>query len=316
MLALLDQKITIDRYVAYEIDKFAIKASIHNFPNIEHRGDVFEADFTEFIGFDYLMGGSPCTHWSIAKNKNREVKPSGFGWELFLQFERALREAQPRYFIYENNKSMSPAIKESITRAFGFEPICINSALLSAQNRERLYWVGKKNIDGTYSKVDINQPSDKGILLKNVLDHSQTFKELSEKEMDYMVRGYPERRWGFASRPGERDKSRCVTANIHKGVPYNVVCVPIYLMNQNDMGEYTIYEVADGNIIIKEKKYPIKLSDGYYIIRKHTVRECMRLQTIPEWYDFSVVSETRAFRMIGNGWTVSIISFLLSHIKS
>ena len=164
------EDIQIDRYVAYEIDKYAIQTATHNFPDIEERGDVFEADFAEFEGFDWLIGGSPCTYWSIAQKNNRETKASGLGWELFSQYVRALKEAKPKWFIYENNKSMSKAIRESITEAFGFEPICINSALVSAQNRQRLYWVGRRNDDGTYSKVDVPQPEDRGILLKDILE--------------------------------------------------------------------------------------------------------------------------------------------------
>ena len=169
MLAMQDAGITVDRYVAFEIDKYAVQTSSHNFPMIEHRGDVFQADFTEFRGFDFLVGGSPCTYWSIAQKNNRETEASGMGWELFSQYVRALHEAQPMFFIYENNKSMSNAIRESITQTFGFEPICINSALVSAQNRQRLYWVGKRNPDGTYSRVQVDQPEDRGILLRDVL---------------------------------------------------------------------------------------------------------------------------------------------------
>ena len=169
MLAMMDAGVNVDRYVAFEIDKYAVQTSSHNFPMIEHRGDVFKADFTEFRGFDFLVGGSPCTYWSIAQKNNRETEASGMGWELFSQYVRALHEAKPRFFIYENNKSMSKAIRESITKTFGFEPICINSALVSAQNRQRLYWVGKRNADGTYSKVEIEQPEDRGILLRDIL---------------------------------------------------------------------------------------------------------------------------------------------------
>lgn len=146
MLAMLESGIDVERYVAFEIDKYAIQSATHNFPMIEERGDVFEADFTEFRGFDFLVGGSPCTYWSIAQKNNRETEASGMGWELFSQYVRALHEAKPRYFVYENNKSMSTAIRESITRTFGFEPICINSSLVSAQNRQRLYWVGKLTV--------------------------------------------------------------------------------------------------------------------------------------------------------------------------
>ena len=111
-----------------------------------------------------------CTYWSIAQTKNRETEAHGIGWELFQQYVRAVREAEPRFFVYENNKSMSDAIRKEISETFGFEPICINSALVSAQNRQRLYWVGVRQDDGTYRKADIDQPDDRGILLKDVLD--------------------------------------------------------------------------------------------------------------------------------------------------
>ncbi len=131
---------------------------------------MFEADFTQYKNIDYIVGGSPCTFWSIAQKNNRETEASGLGWELFSQYVRAVKEVKPKFFIYENNKSMSAAIRQSISETFGFEPICINSALVSAQNRQRLYWVGKRNDDGTYSKIDVQQPEDKGILLKDILD--------------------------------------------------------------------------------------------------------------------------------------------------
>lgn len=90
------------------------------------------------------MEGSPCTHWSIAQTKNRETEPSGIGWELFENYLIALDKFRPDYFLYENNKSMSAAIREEITRRLGVEPICINSALVSAQNRQRLYWTNNQ----------------------------------------------------------------------------------------------------------------------------------------------------------------------------
>ena len=129
MIAMLNAGIEVESYDAYEIDKYAIKVSSHNFPNIRHHGDVFQADFTQYEGVDYLVGGSPCTYWSIAQKNNRETEASGMGWELFSQYVRAVKEAKPKFFIYENNKSMSAAIRESIDKAFGFEAVHINSAL-------------------------------------------------------------------------------------------------------------------------------------------------------------------------------------------
>ena len=110
-LALQVAGIEIESYDAFEIDKYAIKTSTHNFPFIRQHGDVFEADFTKFEGVDLVCGGSPCTYWSIAQKNNRETEASGMGWELFSQYVRAIEEAKPRFFIYENNKSMSNAIR-------------------------------------------------------------------------------------------------------------------------------------------------------------------------------------------------------------
>ena len=187
-----------NRYVAYEIDKNAIEVSRHNFPMIEHKGDVFKADFTEYKGFDFVIGGSPCTYWSIAQQPGkRETEAHGMGWDLFQQYVRAIKEAEPKYFIYENNKSMAPAIRESISGAFGFEPICINSALVSAQNRQRLYWVGIRNEDGTYRKADIEQPEDRGILLKDILESGCDLTS--------------------------NDKSFCLTARYQGAVPWNTI---------------------------------------------------------------------------------------------
>lgn len=125
-----------------------------------------------------LIGGSPCTHWSIAQTKNRETEASGIGWELFLNYRIARDKYKPDFFLYENNKSMSPAIRAQITAELGVEPVLINSALVSAQNRQRLYWVGRRNPDGTYSQVPVEQPKDRGILLRDILEvDAVTWKE-------------------------------------------------------------------------------------------------------------------------------------------
>ena len=390
-----------------------------------------------------LIGGSPCTRWSIAQTKNRETKAEGIGWELFLNYRIARDKYQPDYFLYENNKSMSPAIRAQITAELGVEPVLINSALVSAQNRQRLYWVGRRNPDGTYSQVPVEQPEDRGILLRDILEtgfplreksyalqtgHSATAEDavarrqrnavaepvainpLSEREMDYMVRehGKYSDRWTYLQKPGEADKALCITANVHRGVPYNICAEPVRIgtiendaKNQTfdsqqyrvyspdgksvtlcgngggvgaktglyavpmrvreatkqgyvdiapgecvdlampgsktrrgramreksnclttscEMYEYCgtldmpIYQVRDGRITIKGKEYPIKLRDGCYIIRKLTVRECMRLQTVPEEYVFPV-SNSQAYKMLGNGWTVDVIAHIMSHFE-
>lgn len=440
-----------------------------------------------------LIGGSPCTHWSIAQTKNRETEASGIGWELFLNYRIARDKYQPDYFLYENNKSMSPAIRAQITAELGVEPVLINSALVSAQNRQRLYWAGKRNPDGTYRQVPVELPEDRGILLRDILEtgfplrekgyalqtgHGATaedaiarrqrnavaepvaIKPLTEKEMEYMVRETKDGRNHFDFdyfHDATKDKSACVTANTHKGVPYNVLVEPIivngtkngksrtvdahmgnlennlvprinnpnpakqqydciaepvrigtiendaknpdhdsqqyrvyspdgksvtlcgnggglgaktglyatpitppmqvneatklgytviqpgecvdlampqsktrrgramkdktnYLTTSCEFYEYCgtidapIYQVRGGMITVKGQEYPIKLRDGCYIIRKLTVRECMRLQTVPETYVFPV-SPSQAYKMLGNGWTVDVIAHIMGHFE-
>ena len=162
MVALERAGIPVEKYDAYEIDEDAIAVSRHNYPRIVHRGDVFAAEYSEGE-FDLLIGGSPCTHWSIAKgNAERETTASGIGWELFMQYARALREAKPRYFLYENNASMSDEIKACISEALGCQPVLINSADFSAQKRERYYW----------TNIPITPWSPSPVLFADIMDDS------------------------------------------------------------------------------------------------------------------------------------------------
>ena len=160
-VALERARIPVERYVAYEIEDSAIAISKHNWNDIEYCGDVYTADFSKYKGFDLLIGGSPCTYWSVAR-KDRETTSDGIGFELFKQYVRALKESGCKYFLYENNYSMHKDIKAEITKYLGVEPIMINSSLVSAQSRKRLYWT---NIPG------IQQPKDKNILLKDIVEH-------------------------------------------------------------------------------------------------------------------------------------------------
>lgn len=178
MVALERAKIPVERYVAYEIDENAIKISKKNYPQIEHCGDVTTADFTQYKDFDLLIGGSPCTYWSIAKDcRKRETTPNGIGGQLFMQFVRALRGSRPKYFLYENNSSINPTIKVFISEKLKVNPIKIDSALLSAQHRERLYW----------TNINFDIPCDKKIMLNDVVDFSDEtrFKPVSKWVYSY-----------------------------------------------------------------------------------------------------------------------------------
>ena len=167
MAALERAGIPVEKYVAFEIDKYAIAISQKNYPQIKQRGNVLEGDFTQYKGFDLLIGGSPCTYWSIAK-RGRETTCEGLGWTLFQEYVRALKESGCRWFLYENNYSIHKDIKTAISLALGVEPIMINSALVSAQSRKRCYWT---NIPG------VVQPADRGILLRAILESGVAWRE-------------------------------------------------------------------------------------------------------------------------------------------
>lgn len=305
----------------------------------------------------FLIGGSPCTYWSIAQTKNRETKAEGLGWELFLNYCIARDKYKPDYFLYENNKSMSAAIRAQITAELGVELVLINSALVSAQNRQRFYWVGKRNPDGTYSQMQVELPADRGIMVKDIL-------ETATSEKGYELRA-PAVGVGCRNRredDGKLDPSGIQKANALTTVQTDsMVAIPIRIgtiensakKQTHDSKQYRVYSsegkstalcamgggigaktglyatpaippqgyagetldiliypVRNGMITIKDKEFPIKLKDGYYIIRKLTPTECERLQTLPDGYTSSV-SNTQRYKGLGNGWTAEVIIHIL-----
>ena len=393
-----------------------------------------------------LLGGSPCTHWSIAQSRHRETKPEGQGWELFRNYLIAKARYQPDYFLYENNRSMAPAIREQITAELGVEPVFINSALMSAQSRQRLYWT---NIPG------VEQPKDRGLVLRDILESGLPLREkgytlkanyansnaanaldsghfpatMAAEPVNITADGKAhclrssyykdgirnmagntwdrktcaaqpvdikrlgglygqDSRWGIYDAEG---KCPCLTASAGMGgghIPMYPVRVGLIESSTGSEGQghrvysadgkgrtlcgngggagaktglytapagmvwrghargenpssfemradqkanavivghqsrlvietaegrtFPVYEVKDGSITIKGRAYPIRLADGFYIIRKLTVLECMRLQTVPEDYIFPV-SNSQAYKMLGNGWTVDVIAHILSY---
>jgi site-specific DNA-cytosine methylase len=362
-----------------------------------------------------LIGGSPCTKWSIAQKKDREVTASGEGWELFLNYKIAKDKFKPDFFLYENNKSAAQAIKDQISMELGVPLMHINSALVSAQNRQRFYafnWT-------------VPQPEDRGIFLKDILesgrvdkDKAYCLKHQAGNSRDYFKKhhtqvafepvgvGYRNRRNddGRLSRRFETDgdakanalttvatdsmvaepirvgglprpngeistsqamriysvegKSTTLSANgggmggktglyaipvnetvrvgdmpnaegvVRGGQAHRIydasgkavtltarpngggVDGPLYASSADGKQSGTVYEVKDGLIEIKGQKYKIKLPDGFYIIRKLSVTECCRLQTLPDDY-CRAVSASRAYTGLGGGWTAEVIIHIL-----
>lgn len=160
MVAIERAGIPVDRYVAYEIEPNAIKISRKNYPQIEHCGDVTTADFTQYQGFDILIGGSPCQSLSIVQSKTRQHLDGKS--KLFFEFVRALEEVKPRYFLFENVASMNEESKMAISELLGCEPIFIDSGDFSAQERPRLYW--------TNIPVDVLNIGSSPLVLGDILE--------------------------------------------------------------------------------------------------------------------------------------------------
>lgn len=273
-----------------------------------------------------LLGGSPCTFWSIAQTKNRETEPSGLGWELFENYLIAKEKFKPDFFLYENNVSAAKLIKEKIKKRFKVGDgenhyIEINSALVSAQNRKRFY---------VHNCGEVEQPEDRGILLRDILE---TGTDLTQNEKAYCLTAFYNGAcaWNTLERKQRTMVAEPVrigdigsTAQAHRVYSCDGKSVTInaggggqggktglYACPANDTKQTPIYEVKDGKIGIKGKEYPIKLQDGLYIIRKLTVTECCRLQTLPDDY-CRAVSKTQEYKGLGNGWTAEVIIHILN----
>lgn len=275
-----------------------------------------------------LLGGSPCTKWSIAQKNDRETQPnSGLGWELFVNYDIALNKFNPDYFLYENNKSASQAIKDEICNQLGVPLQYINSALVSAQNRERFYC----------HNWECPLPQDRGILLKDILehgvvekekayclcsDHTGTTRDYFKKHQSQVV-FEPVRLGSIGSNSQAHRVYSCYGKSITlsangggQGGKTGLYFVPLpdaLVGLVCDKGK--IYTVADGRIETKSGVWNVNLPDGLYIIRKLTVNEAKRLQTVPEWYSFPVKNQ-QAYKMLGNGWTVEVIKHQLSYIPN
>ena len=300
MLAIQRAGIPVENYDAFEIDKYAVTVSKNNFPDIVHHGNVFDGDFTKFKGYDLLLGGSPCTYWSIAK-RGRETTSDGVGVKLFMEYVRALYESECKYFLYENNYSIHKNIKAFISEQLGVEPIMINSALVSGQQRKRCYWTNIPNI---------TQPEDKCIKLEDVLEKGISVNAEQTGKSRTLKAQYSNTSLANAARKDN--------------LAATMVAEPIRIgqFGNGGLGE-RIYSVHGKSVSLKANGggggaktglYKIDLPDGDYIIRKLTPVEAERLQTLPDNYTEGI-SNTQRYKCIGNGWTVDVITHILKGLK-
>ena len=303
MVALERTEIPVERYVAYEIDQNAIKISQKNYPQIEHCGDVTTADFTQYEDFDLLIGGSPCQDLSIANQNGKGLRGERSG--LFWEYYRALITVKPKYYLFENVASMKKTDKKTITKFLGVEPIMINSALVSGQQRKRLYWT---NIP------EVKQPEDKGIYLKDILQDESTIPYALRTRKDYIE--------NCKKLEAKCDKKNNSLTSMHTN---SIYCKPLRIGYFNTAGQGDrIYSVQGKSVCIsangggrgaKTGLYRIDLPDGDYIVRKLSPVECERLQTLPDNYTEGLPYNKR-IKAIGNGWTVDVIAHILTGIKN
>jgi DNA (cytosine-5)-methyltransferase 3A len=386
-IALQGLGIKVDTYYASEVDKYAIEVTQINFPDTVQVGDVTKLDPKDFADVDLIVAGSPCQGFSFAGKQLNFNDPRS---ALFFEFIRLLKAIKPKYFLLENvrmKKEYQQVITEQVSACypnhnsgkdlFGglIEPILINSSLVSAQSRQRLYWTNIPNI---------KQPEERGIVLRDILEtDADTY--LSEEAIAYMKRG--SEKWsGGKSRAEhyikhESKKSNCLTANMHKGVPYGVISVDkpkqvgiaadvnghdilkrVYspdgksptlntmgggkwkqtkpqqmLELRKDNKSNAVSTVGKDTLVVETPEKSQTIKSQYYkssranferqgtfhatgiqnedlTWRKLTVRECRRLQTIPEDYQMPV-SNTQAYKLLGNGFTCEVIKHIFKNME-
>lgn len=305
------KELNIDcEYYASEIDKYAIQVAKANHPDIIHIGDVKgitkgDEMFFYFNNFDLLIGGSPCQDLSIAKKDRKGLQ--GDRSSLFYEYVRILNEVKPKYFILENVASMSKESKNIITKElFDIEPIMINSALLTAQNRKRLYWVGKL-IDGEYKQVKIEQPKDQGVYLKDIIEEKVDKSEIIATQLGNS------KNWGNAINTS--GKAFTLRASQPNGI---IINKPIRVGHFNTGGQGDrVYSIKGKSVCLSANGGGRGAKTGLYdidkTVRKLTVNECCRLQGFPDGYCDSV-SKTQSYKGLGNSFTVPVIKHLIQSI--
>jgi DNA (cytosine-5)-methyltransferase 3A len=331
----------VDKYFASEIDKHAIKVTMANYPNTIQLGSVIDVDGYKLGKIDILLGGSPCQSFSFAgKRKGMatktdveiltleqylQYKKDGYEFEgqsyLFWEYMRLLNEVKPTYFLLEN-VVMGEKWERVLSKAIGVKPICINSALVSAQNRNRLYWTNiglePAGLFG-YLESTIKQPKDKGVLLGHILQKDVDVKYyLSDKMLKWL-----EKR---VIKPSDiNGKSKCFTAGGHSGGLHSQMDLIVHNtmprssttgkggsgpLSRNDGKTYCL-DTGNTNAVEVLRKGVRK---NKLKIRRLTPIECERLQTVKDNYT-NHVSDTQRYKMLGNGWTIDVITHILNYIK-
>ena len=300
-IALKKSNFNVQSYYASEIDKFAIKESKANFPGINHLGDItkWQTWSIDWSSIDLLIGGSPCQGFSTAgKGLGFSDKRSNLFF-IYVDILNYLKKVNPNVKFMLENVRMKKQWLDVITKHLGVEPVFIDSKLVSAQSRKRFYWCN----------WHVAQPKDKGVLLKNIIEHGVV----------------------------DQDKSYCIDANYWKGGNLksyfekhrrHLVFQPVQTSERgrrltsdgsrrDDKKGIIVrgYEVRpDGKTCALTTVQKDNFITQDYTIRKLTIIECCRLQGVPDDY-FKVSSNTQAYKMLGNGWQVDTVAHIFGALK-
>lgn len=375
-ITLSELGIPVEKYYASEVDKFAIKATMQNFPDTIQLGDVRELEVSRLDKIDLIIGGSPCTNLSMSGKRKGlstkegmevldlqtylELKENGFEFEgqsyLFWEYIRIYHELiergdNPKFFL--ENVEMGKKWESVFNETIGRKGIHINSALVSAQNRRRIYW--------TDIHDDIPQPEDRGILLRDILEEEVDEKYFLSDKMIECLKGRVKvdndpicvaMRWresaclttvqkdnlivvsgticGFGGRHFREIKSgkSCTLLARARNDGSTQPCVIIGTPNIADITIPNKY-IKKNIRSIDDKAHTLLatshkgamangmtlVDNGNFRIRRLTPTECARLQTIPEWYIWDGISDTQRYKMLGNGWNIETIKHIFKYIE-
>ena len=300
-IALDKLNVKVDRYFRSEIDPYATKVAESRWDDVISLGDVRKVN-AEMLGhdIDLLIGGSPCQGFSFAQGSNRPDFDDPRS-ALFWEYKRLLDELKPKYFLLENVR-MSQKCQDVISEALGVQPVEINSSLVSAQNRRRLYW----------TNIPFTVPEDKGLVIRDILD------DYSAPLADYKPVPINERNARHYREVTQ--KALCCTASMYKGAGNNGCTLSGMAddINGHDILKSvyaqegkapTLNTMQGGN---RQPKTAIDTDKKVW--RKLSVTECERLQTVPVGYTEGV-SNTQRYKMLGNGWTVDVVAEIFKGIE-
>ena len=278
-IALERAGIPVDNYFASEINKYAMQVTQTNYPNTIQLGDVTKVVASKLPKIDLLIGGSPCQGFSFAGKQLNFEDPRSM---LFFEYVRLLEELKPKHFLLENVK-MKKEFQDVITNLVGVEPIEINSALVSAQNRKRLYW----------TNLPIQFPiADRKIYLKDILENGSVIADKSQTILSTM--------W--------KENAKSMVTRKKKGL-----LVKLGEIGAGGQGN-RVYSIEGKGICMSANSGGMAGSGNMLIqtgdrVRKLSPVECERLQTIPDSYTEGI-SKTQRYKMLGNGWTVDVIAHI------